>query len=108
VEKMTVGIGIVSLVIRHARSLKDRRQTVQSLIQRLKNSGFSASEINDGENYKRATIGFSICSGGAGFVEAEIEKAKRIFIGDFEIAHAKTEMIEIDSGFELPLFERDE
>ncbi|MFM8313314.1 MAG: DUF503 family protein, partial [Deltaproteobacteria bacterium] len=67
-EKVIIGAGIVSIWIRQARSLKDRRQITQSLVQKLRNDGFSAAEIDRGDNYKRAMIGFSVCSGTASIV----------------------------------------
>jgi uncharacterized protein YlxP (DUF503 family) len=108
VEKIIIGAGVVSIWIRHSKSLKDRRQITQSLVQKLKNEGFSASEVSRGENFKRAMVAFSICSGGAGFVTEQLEKAKRFFMGDFEVVHAKTEMMEMDTGFELPFLEPEE
>ena len=50
-------------------------------------------------------IGFSFCSSGASFVTERLGRAKQIFIGDFEIVHAKTEMMEMDTEFELPFLE---
>ncbi len=104
-EKVIIGVGSVALWIRHARSLKDRRQITQSLIQKLKNEGFSATEVDVGENFKRALIGFAFCSAEAALVENQIERAKRIFVGDFEIVNAKTEYMEMETGFELPLID---
>ena len=104
-EKIIIGSGVVSLWMRHARSLKDRRQVTQGLIQRLKNEGFSATEVDTGENFKRAMIGFCFCSGKSETVTNQMERVKRIFIGDFEIVHAKTDINELETGFELPLIE---
>lgn len=104
-EKIIIGSGVVLLWMRQARSLKDRRQVTQGLIQRLRNEGFSTTEVDVGENYKRAMIGFCFCSGKSEVVTSQLEKAKRIFIGDFEIVHAKTEVTELNTEFELPLLE---
>ena len=105
VEKVILGSGVVSLWMRHARSLKDRRQVTQGLIQRLKNEGFSATELDMGDNFKRAMIAFCICSGKSEVVTDHLERAKRIFIGDFEIVHAKTEISEMETEFELPFID---
>jgi len=105
VEKIIIGSGVVSLWMRHARSLKDRRQVTQGLIQRLKNEGFSATEVDLGENFKRAMIGFCFCSGESEVVTNHMERAKRIFVGDFEIVHAKTDFNELETGFEMPLID---
>lgn len=104
-EKLFIGAGFVSLFVRHARSLKDKRQITQSLMQKLKNEGFSATEMGFGDNHKRAMIGFVICSHSVGAAAEQLEKAKRIFIGDFEVVHAKKEILELDTGFELPFLD---
>lgn len=104
-DKMMIGTGVASLWIRHARSLKDKRQITQSLMQKLKNEGFSTAELDLGENHKRAMIGFCLCSGSAAVVAQQLDKAKRIFIGDFEVVDAKTEVIEVETGFQIPWIE---
>jgi hypothetical protein len=108
VEKIIIGAGFVSLWIRHAGSLKDRRQITQSLVQKLKNEGFSATEVSAGENFKRAMVAFSICSAGASYVTEQLEKVKRLFVGEFEVVYAKTDVMEMDTGFELPFLEPEE
>lgn len=80
-----IGIVHVSLLLRHARSLKDKRQVVASLTQRLKNQGFSVAETGFVDEPKRANLGFSYVGSSLGQVNRALEEALRLFQGDFEV-----------------------
>ena len=57
---MVVGTLTARLLVRDSRSLKDKRQVVRSVLDRLKN-GFNvaAAEVADHDDVKVATLGFA-------------------------------------------------
>jgi uncharacterized protein YlxP (DUF503 family) len=57
---MIVGTLVVRLLIRESRTLKDKRQVVRSILDRVK-SGFnvSAAEVNSLDDVKVATLAFA-------------------------------------------------
>jgi hypothetical protein len=57
---MAIGLLTARLLIRESRSLKDKRQVVRSVLERVK-SGFnvSAAEIDSHDDVKVATLGFA-------------------------------------------------
>lgn len=57
---MLIVYGHIELHIPGARSLKDRRQVVQSLVNRLKNRfSLSVMEMDHQENWQRSALGFA-------------------------------------------------
>ena len=78
---MAVAILTSRLGIEHAASLKDRRQVVRSLKERLRH-GFnvSVSELDDGALWNRATLGVAAVSASRDYLAgqmAEVEQAAR-------------------------------
>jgi hypothetical protein len=69
---MTIGSLTARLLIRESRSLKDKRQVVRSILDRVK-GGFnvSAAEIESHDDVKVAVLGFAI-------VAAESEAARGV------------------------------
>lgn len=67
---MVLGSLTVRLLIRESRTLKDKRQVVRSILDRVK-SGFnvSAAEVDDHDDAKVATLGFAA----AGFDTAAVK-----------------------------------
>jgi uncharacterized protein len=57
---MAIGLLTVRMLVRPSRSLKDKRQVVRSILERMK-SGFnvSAAEIDTQDDVKVATLGFA-------------------------------------------------
>jgi len=80
-----VGVGQVSLLLRHAQSLKDKRRVVQGILQKLRNQGFSAAEVSFKDEPKRSVLGFSYVGSQPAELERIIDDALRLFIGDFEV-----------------------
>ncbi|HXD84897.1 MAG TPA: DUF503 domain-containing protein [Urbifossiella sp.] len=69
---MTIGSLTARLLIRESRSLKDKRQVVRSILDRVK-GGFnvSAAEIESHDDVKVAVLGFAV-------VAAESEAARGV------------------------------
>src|SRR5579864_1881822 len=66
---------IVELEIPHAHSLKDRRQVLRSLKDRLRHSfNLSIAELDDGVVWNRATLGIAAISGSSSYLTAQIQQ----------------------------------
>jgi|GEM_PF-1558833 len=94
--QLVIGVGQVVLNLRFAETLKDRRKVVQSLIQKLKNEGYSATDVGPDNQPKSAILGFSMAGPSRPWVDSQMEKAKQIFQGDFEILEAQTDVFEYE------------
>ena len=78
---MAIGSLIVRLLVRESRSLKDKRQVVRSILDRVR-GGFnvSAAEVDSQDDVKVATLGFAVVAGesaAARSVLSEIAEALR-------------------------------
>jgi uncharacterized protein YlxP (DUF503 family) len=72
---MTIGSLRVRLLLREARSLKDKRQVVQSIKQRLRD-GFhvSVAEVEEQENRQLAVLGIALVGAEVYPVRTTLEK----------------------------------
>jgi uncharacterized protein YlxP (DUF503 family) len=72
---MYVGSLRVRLLIRESRSLKDKRQVVRSIKDRLRN-GFNVSvaEVDNLDNRQLAVLGVAMVGNEAGYVKAVLEQ----------------------------------
>jgi len=83
---MPVGRLTIELSIEHAQSIKDRRQVVRSLKDKLRH-GFNVSvvELDDAALWNRVTIGVAAISGSADYLTGQLrevdEAAQRIAAG---------------------------
>ena len=92
---MIVGTLLLRLHLPEARSLKDKRQVVSSLMSRLRNRyGVSVAELSDLDVWQSATLGVacvssseSVCRKLLGDLERWVEGA-----GPFEVVDTLTEM----------------
>ncbi len=75
---MYVGACRVTLHIPASQSLKDKRQVVRSLLQRLRNEfGVAAAEVESQERRQLAVLGLASVSGENGHAEEILDKAVR-------------------------------
>jgi uncharacterized protein YlxP (DUF503 family) len=72
---MIVGSLRVRLLLRESRSLKDKRQVVRSIKDRLRN-GFNVSvaEVEEQDHRQLAVLGFAMVSSEAGHVRGAFEQ----------------------------------
>ncbi len=83
---MPVGLLTLELGIEHAQSLKDRRQVVRSLKDRLRH-GFNVSvaEMEEALVWNRATLGVAAVSSSAAYLAGQLreveEAARRLAAG---------------------------
>ena len=89
-----VGIGQKSLLLRHARSLKDKRQVIKSIEAKLKNLGFSVSECDETDNPTQSLIGFTIAGHDAAQVEKLLDQADRLFYGEREVLRSERDVFD--------------
>ncbi len=72
---MPVGKMTVEISIPHAQSLKDRRQVVRSLKDRLRHGfNLSVAELDEGLVWNHATIGIACISGSASYLAGQMEQ----------------------------------
>jgi len=72
---MIVGMLKVKLLIREARTLKDKRQVVQSIKDKLANKfNVSVAEVESLENPRVAVLGFAMASNEAHHAKTELGK----------------------------------
>lgn len=76
---LMVGIGQVTLLLRHSRSLKDKRQVLKSIETKLRNEGFSVVECGYQEEPRKAMVGFSYSGKDPAHVERLLDDAFRLF-----------------------------
>lgn len=83
---MPVATLTIELGIEHAQSLKDRRQAVRSLKDRLRH-GFNVSvaELDDAHVWNRATLGVAAISKSSSYLAGQLreveEAARRLAVG---------------------------
>ena len=87
---MTTVSVILTLHIPEARSLKDKRSVVRSLVERLRRwLDVSAAEVGLQDDRRRAQIGFAVVSGSPsvarGLAEDALRFAERELIGRAEV-----------------------
>ena len=83
---MPVATLTIELAIEHAQSLKDRRQAVRSLKDKLRHSfNISIAELDDALLWNRATLGIAAISGSTAYLSGQLREvedaARRLCVG---------------------------
>ncbi len=72
---MVIGICTLHLIISGSQSLKDKRQVVKSLLDRMRERfNVSAAEVDELDSWQRATLGFACVSKDQSFVDQVLQK----------------------------------
>lgn len=72
---MVVGTLLVRLLVREARSLKDKRQVVRGIKDRLRNAyNVSVAEVDAREDYRLAVLGIALVGDEAYVVRTTLER----------------------------------
>jgi uncharacterized protein YlxP (DUF503 family) len=99
-DMMYVGALQLTVRIPLSASLKDKRQVVQSVLQRVRNKfEVAAAEVGTLESWQVATIGVSCVSNGARHAEVLLEHARRYIEEtrpDVEVTDEQLEVITMD------------
>lgn len=94
--ELVVGVGYASLLFRHAQSLKDKRQVLKSVSQKLKNLGFSVTECGHADEIKRGELGFVFAGHGVRYVQEQLDHAMNLFVGDYHVVSSKKDVFRYD------------
>jgi len=90
----------VTLHIEASRSLKDKRQVVKSLLQRLRNQfEVAAAEVGSQDLRQLATLGLAYVSGDGGHAEEVLKRAVRYIEEsrpDVEVNGVQVEVMRVD------------
>jgi len=87
------GILVADLVLPHAQSMKDRRQALRSLVQRLLNHRFAVAQVGPSELRQRAFLAISAVAGTASGLDGLLDQAERlIFASEFEVADLRRDV----------------
>jgi uncharacterized protein YlxP (DUF503 family) len=74
IQKMPIAKLTIELEIPHAQSLKDRRQVVRSIKDKLRHSfNLSIAELDDGIVWNRATLGIAAISSSTSYLTGQIQ-----------------------------------
>jgi uncharacterized protein len=89
-EQMQVATARFVLRVAWSRSLKDKRQVVRSLRDRLA-ARFNAAvaEVEDMDNLQRAVLGVAFVGNDAGVLRAELDKVTQLVV-----AHSEAELVD--------------
>lgn len=89
---MVIGIGQVDLHIYSARSLKDKRRVVKSIIESSKHKfNISIAEVGDNDKWQVAKIGFATVSN-----HGEVVNKTLNHVIEFISSHTEVEMTNIE------------
>jgi uncharacterized protein len=91
----------VTLHIPSSQSLKDKRQVVRSLLQRLRNTfAVAAAEVADQDKRQLATLGLASVSGDAGHAEEVLDSAIRYIEEtrpDIAVSSSRIELLSLEA-----------
>lgn len=94
---MVIGILRIDLYMNGSRSLKDKRQTLKSLIQRIKSrfSNVSVSEVGSHDLWQKATIGISLVGNESRIVNSVLDRVTQFIesTGVVEMGQREFEII---------------
>jgi hypothetical protein len=83
---MHLGSLRIVLHIPQSRSLKDKRQVIKAIIERLKNKfNVSVAEVEDNDLWQRATIGIAFVANEGKFVDQVMESVENYIASNPEV-----------------------
>lgn len=91
--RLHTGHLFADLLLPHARQLKDRRQALRSLIQRLHNQRLAVAQVGPPDLQQRAFLLVGAVAGGRAVLDDLLDAAERIiFASEFEVADLRREV----------------
>lgn len=93
---MVVGLCTVELFVAGSRSLKDKRQVLHSLKDRLRDKfNLSIAEVDGQDLWQKAVLGMACVANDGGYVNQVLEQALNMIRGmpAVEIVRAKQELL---------------
>lgn len=92
---MVVGVCGISLLIHDSQSLKDKRQVIKSLQEKVRNRfNVSVAEVGSNDVWQRAELGVAAVGNDRAFINSVIDKVVN-FIEDLHVAEIIDHRIEI-------------
>jgi uncharacterized protein len=91
---MVVGVLSLDLLLPASNSLKDKRQVLRSLLDRLHNEfNVSAAEVGDNDVWRRAQLGVACVANERSHADAVLQHALRLVSSDLraEVLHSEIE-----------------
>jgi uncharacterized protein len=90
---MVIGICTLQLIIEGSNSLKDKRQVIKSILDRVRDKfNVSAAEVDDLDSWRRATLGFACVSKDQVFVDQVLQKALALVESNPQVEVADVQM----------------
>ena len=93
---LIIGVGEIGILVRHSRSLKDKRQVMKGLVQKLRNLGFSATESDFLDDTRRGGIGYAFLGTHVSGVRKMLEESRRLAVGNFEVTFHAQDLLDFD------------
>lgn len=94
---MVVAAGMIEICIHESRSLKEKRGVLRRLIKRTQNEfNISIAEVGALDNWKKATIGFSLVGNDVAYVNSKADKVLT-FVEELYLAEIIGSKLEIMS-----------
>jgi uncharacterized protein YlxP (DUF503 family) len=92
------GLMVLDIHLPQSQSLKDKRQPLRSIRHRLRDAGYSMSEVDFHDKWQRAQVAVSIVARGSGDVERLLDDALRVFESrpDLEVSVRQRTVLAID------------
>ena len=93
---MVIGVCTLQLLIEGSDSLKDKRQVIKSLLDRIRDKfNVSAAEVDDLDSWRRATLAFACVSKDQSFVDQVLQKVLSTVEGNplVEVADVQMEFV---------------
>ena len=91
--RIHTGTLIADLRLPHARSIKDRRQAMHALVQRLLNRRLAVAQIGPTDLWQRGFLAISAVSGSSSGLDEQLAAAERtLFASEFEVADIRREL----------------
>ena len=94
---MVIGAFEVRLKVIGARSLKEKRKVLKSLKDRFSRMNISIAEVDDQDKWQAATIGITLVSNDAVYVNSVIDKIDKSLseLPGVEVIHTKVEIMHV-------------
>lgn len=93
---MTIGVATMILHLPEARSLKEKRSILQSLIRKMQNKFNAAvSEVEDQNLWQRATLGVAVIGGDSAHASSQLQAIIRFVESEPSVvmADVRTEIL---------------
>ncbi|MBI4949611.1 MAG: DUF503 domain-containing protein [Deltaproteobacteria bacterium] len=92
---MVIGVLRITVLIHESRSLKDKRQVVKSIVEKVKNRfNVSVAEVDGADLWQRAEIGVAAVSNDGALVNSVMDKVLD-FVDRLNLAEVSDHDIEI-------------